>query len=140
MSIFKRAADAAKSNIDALRDKVAGRELADYSDEELHAELERRKMERASGPQRPGTTSADPAAAASPAQKEPADEMTRAYASLELRPGADLETVKAQYRKLIRHYHPDRHAGDPEKHKVAVDLAQKLTKAYMRIREQLEKT
>jgi curved DNA-binding protein CbpA len=63
------------------------------------------------------------------------DAVKRAYAALELAPGADMITVKSAYRRLMRKYHPDRHAGSKDKEKAAHELAQKLTAAY----ETLEK-
>jgi DnaJ-class molecular chaperone len=132
LAIFKKVADVARSNLEALKENL-GKGLDEYSDEELLAELERRRLERAD-------QKAAPVASASPAaDRPPADELTKAYASLEIGRDADLEAVKAQYRKLIRRYHPDRHADDPEKHALAVELAQKLTKAYMKVRAHLEK-
>jgi len=141
MAIFKRVADVARSNLEALKENL-GKGLDEYSDEELYAELERRKLERTGRkeekPSASTSTSTSTKAGAEP--KGPVDELTRAYASLEVGRDADLEAVKAQYRKLIRRYHPDRHANEPDKHAVAVELAQKLTKAYMKIRAHLEKT
>ena len=137
MAIFKRVADVARSNLEALKENL-GKGLDEYEDEELYAELERRKLERVGKKEQKPSASASASTSTSTSTKEPADELTRAYASLEVGKEADLETVKAQYRKLIRRYHPDRHANEPEKHAVAVELAQKLTKAYMKIRAQIE--
>lgn len=44
------------------------------------------------------------------------DELERWYKTLELDPGADLEAVRKSYRRLMRKYHPDRFASDPEKY------------------------
>src|SRR5206468_12588591 len=52
------------------------------------------------------------------------------YAQLEVPYGASLQTVKQSYRRLMRKYHPDLHSGDPEKQKVATELAQALSHAY----------
>lgn len=52
------------------------------------------------------------------------------YANLEVPNGSDLATVKESYRNLMRRYHPDRHAGDPQMESMATDLAQELTRAY----------
>jgi len=140
LAIFKRVADVARSNLEALKENL-GKSLDEYSDEELYSELERRKLERKkpSASQAAPSSSSSSSPSSSSSSKPPADELTKAYASLELEKGADIETVKAQYRKLIRRYHPDRHVGDPEKHAAALELAQKLTKAYMKIRATLEK-
>ncbi len=61
---------------------------------------------------------------------DPAADRRRWYKDLELEPGADLPTVRKQYRKLIAKYHPDKFADDPEKLKAATDVARKLTEAY----------
>jgi curved DNA-binding protein CbpA len=54
----------------------------------------------------------------------------RAYARLETPYGADLKTVRSNYRRLMRRYHPDRHSDDPERERVATEIAQKLSSAY----------
>ena len=52
------------------------------------------------------------------------------YARLEVPFGSDYQTVRTAYRKMMRKYHPDRHAADPEREKVATEISQKLTVAY----------
>ena len=52
------------------------------------------------------------------------------YAALELKPGAAFPEIKAAYKSLMKKYHPDRFHNDPAKHKSALELAQKLNKAY----------
>jgi DnaJ-domain-containing protein 1 len=52
------------------------------------------------------------------------------YTALELPYGASFEEIKAAYKKLIKQYHPDRFHNDVEKHKVAVEISQKLNIAY----------
>jgi curved DNA-binding protein CbpA len=49
--------------------------------------------------------------------------------------GSDFATVRKSYRALMRKYHPDRHAGSPEKQKTATELAQKLSAAYQLIEQ-----
>jgi DnaJ-domain-containing protein 1 len=61
---------------------------------------------------------------------DPAADRRRWYKALELEPGADLATVRKQYRKLIAKFHPDKFADDPERLKTATDVARKLTEAY----------
>jgi DnaJ-domain-containing protein 1 len=60
------------------------------------------------------------------------------YANLEVPFGADLETVKESYRRLMRKYHPDRHSSDPEMEELATELTQELTRAYQAIESYLE--
>jgi len=54
----------------------------------------------------------------------------RWYRTLELEPGADLVAVRKAYRRLLKIYHPDRHANDPEKYRAATEVTRKLTEAY----------
>lgn len=65
-----------------------------------------------------------------PPPKEESPEIRRYYANLELPIGASADEVKAAYRRLMRRYHPDRHATDPARAKVANELAQELRRAY----------
>lgn len=55
------------------------------------------------------------------------------YANLEVEYGADLDTVKASYRNLMRKYHPDRYTNDPDMERMATGLAQELTRAYQAV-------
>ncbi|MCL4704681.1 J domain-containing protein [bacterium] len=61
--------------------------------------------------------------------------LARYYANLELPYGADLVKVRQAWKNLLRKYHPDLHSHDPEKRRVATELAQGLNRAY----EELEK-
>ena len=54
----------------------------------------------------------------------------QAYARLELPYGADQDEVRRAYRQLMRRYHPDRHASDPDRERVATEISQKLTVSY----------
>jgi preprotein translocase subunit Sec63 len=56
--------------------------------------------------------------------------MAEYYANLEIPYGSDLLTVKTAWKKLMRKYHPDLHARDPEKRQTAEILTQRLNKAY----------
>jgi hypothetical protein len=42
------------------------------------------------------------------------DETARAYATLGVAPGAPLDEVRKRYRALVRQWHPDRFARDPQ--------------------------
>jgi DnaJ-domain-containing protein 1 len=61
---------------------------------------------------------------------DPAADRRRWYKTLELEPGADLQQVRRAYRRLMKQYHPDRFANDPEKLEVATAVTRKLTEAY----------
>ncbi len=62
------------------------------------------------------------------------------YANLETPYGADLDTVKKNYRRLMRKYHPDRHSGDPQREELATELSQELTRAYRVVSEHLRRS
>lgn len=62
------------------------------------------------------------------------------YANLEVPYGADMDTVKKSYRRLMRRYHPDRHSGDPDRERLATELSQELTRAYDAVVEHLRRT
>ena len=51
------------------------------------------------------------------------------YANLDLPYGANLAAVKAAWKRLMKKYHPDRHAQDPVKRQVANELCAELTRA-----------
>lgn len=56
------------------------------------------------------------------------------YANLEVPFGADTAKVMKSYKSLILKYHPDKHAGDPEKQKIALDITKRINQSYERIR------
>jgi DnaJ-domain-containing protein 1 len=59
------------------------------------------------------------------------------YAQLEVPYGASFEEVKKSFRRLMRKYHPDLHAGNPQKHKTATQLTMSLTQAYNELEQHL---
>src|SRR6185369_16607739 len=59
------------------------------------------------------------------------------YAQLEVPYGADFEEVKKSFRRLMRKYHPDLHAGNPQKHRTATQLTMSLTQAYNELEQHL---
>lgn len=65
-----------------------------------------------------------------PIHDEIPDRVRRYYANLELPVGASRAEVKAAYRRLIRDYHPDKHAQDPKRAQLANELSQRLRTAY----------
>jgi DnaJ-domain-containing protein 1 len=77
----------------------------------------------------------DPFEAPPPPPRRSIDpELRRYYANLELPEGASLAEVKAAYRRLVRTYHPDRHAGDPD----AARITMELRTAYEQLTRHLE--
>jgi DnaJ-domain-containing protein 1 len=124
--------------------------LDELTDVELEAEIERRYRARqaakgsdarsgagsSAGPRSTNRAGTARAPGAGPARKSaPPDELRLAYAALEVPYGTDFATVRKSYRALMRKYHPDRHAGSPDKQKAATELAQKLSAAYALIEQ-----
>ncbi len=145
MSVFRRLADATRERLNDLKDRTFGRSrkpLGELSDRELEEELLRRRRDRA---QRRGGGEA--IEEERPRAREAAEgprgpqqqQIAQYYANLELKNGASLEDVRAAYRSMMKKYHPDKHAGDPERHKAATELAQSLTRAYRALVEHLSK-
>jgi curved DNA-binding protein CbpA len=60
------------------------------------------------------------------------------YRQLDLSPGADLSQIKSSYRQLMRKYHPDMHAGNPQRQKAATELSMRVTAAYNGLVARLE--
>ena len=68
-------------------------------------------------------------------QQRPVEESLRIdYANLEVPFGADMAKVMKSYKSLILKYHPDKHAGDQEKQKIALDITKRINQSYERIR------
>ena len=61
------------------------------------------------------------------------------YKTLDISPGADMAAIKTSYRQLMRKYHPDMHAGNPQKQKAATELSMRVTTAYNGLVEHFEK-
>ena len=71
--------------------------------------------------------------------RPPPDESLRQdYANLEVPFGADIETVRRSYKALMLRYHPDKHAGDPEKQRIALEITKKVNQSFERIRSRHE--
>jgi hypothetical protein len=65
----------------------------------------------------------------------PVDESLRQdYANLEVPFGSDIETVKTSYKALMLKYHPDKHGGDPQAQKIALEITKKINESFERIR------
>ena len=55
------------------------------------------------------------------------------YANLELPYGADIETVRRSWKRLMKQYHPDMHSTDADKKEVADELCAEFTRAYQEL-------
>jgi DnaJ-domain-containing protein 1 len=162
MSISKRLFDMARAELNSLLDKASTWEpqsgsdpdedlyrrygLSELTDAELEAEIERRHRARAAGKSAPPRSaghgsrpSSGRPASSPPRRPSPDDDVRRAYAALEVPVGSDFETVRKSFRALMRKYHPDHHAGSPEKQKSATELTQRLTEAYQLLEKKLRR-
>jgi DnaJ-domain-containing protein 1 len=165
MSIGKRLIDLARAELNSLLDRAAdyderresedehsryGVDPSTLSDDELSAEIERRRQARAEAeeaahgprvrPDPPRASSSSRASGAPPRRTAAGDSAIRkAYAALETPAGSDFETVRRSYRRLMRKYHPDLHAGTPDKQRAATDLTQRLTEAYKTLEKHLRR-
>ncbi|GAB4375155.1 MAG: hypothetical protein Kow009_10560 [Spirochaetales bacterium] len=69
------------------------------------------------------------------ASSDPQEHLRQDYANLEVPFKSDMETVKKQYKILLRKYHPDHFAQDPEQYQNATEVTKKLNESYQRIKE-----
>ena len=63
----------------------------------------------------------------------PPEELRADFEKLEVPFGADEETCKASYKKLLKIHHPDRHAGHEGNFKKATERTARINAAYYRI-------
>jgi DnaJ-domain-containing protein 1 len=152
-----------ESGIDELTDEELEAELRRRRERRQREDEERRAAERAaehararaSQPPRtttppPRTTQPPPRATQPPPRREEkrkapppsgppiADKRLRElYAQLEVPYGAPFDDVKKSFRRLMRKYHPDLHAGNPSKQKTATQLTMSLTQAYNELEQHL---
>jgi hypothetical protein len=85
---------------------------------------------RGAGETRDGTRAGAP--------RPPDESLRQDYSNLEVAFGADIEVVRASYKRLMLKYHPDKHAGDLEKQKIALEIAKKINQSFERIRDRQE--
>ena len=84
--------------------------------------------------------SVDPPGAQNKAPEQDVDPRLAAYyANLEIPYGSDLARVRQAWKRLLKKYHPDLHAGDPQKRQVANQLTAQLTRAYKELEAVLTK-
>jgi hypothetical protein len=70
----------------------------------------------------------------------PPESLRPDYANLEVPFASDIETVRRSYKRLMLRYHPDRHAGNPEKLHVATEITKKVNESFERIRSYHERS
>lgn len=143
MSLGKRFWDLARSNLNDFRTALKPDALDGLSDEERRALDEemkdtvgakagrgaRRVRDAAEDAWEKAFEAAQGRAGASGRPSPEADRI-RWYRTLELEPGADLPAVRKAYRRLLKQYHPDKFAKDPDKYKAATEVTRNITAAY----------
>jgi DnaJ-domain-containing protein 1 len=72
-----------------------------------------------------------------PLDAEEEDSLRAHYKTLGVAFDADMPTVKAAYRELMRANHPDRHAQDPEQERIATEKTRKISVAYDAVEQYL---
>ena len=68
-----------------------------------------------------------------PFREQRREALRQDYANLEISYGASFEQVKKSYKRLLRFYHPDRNADDPEKMRMATEITKKINVSFQRI-------
>ncbi len=66
------------------------------------------------------------------------ESLRKDFANLDLPFGATLEKARAAHRKLMVTYHPDRHAANPDKQRIATEITQRVNSSFQRIRRYYE--
>ena len=134
MSIFRRIYTIAKAEVNSrLRpnaENVSTRTAGDSDDAEGSSSKSRRwheseNQQHGNNHKKSNDSSANP-------------HIAEWYAVLEIPVGSDLETAQKAWKKLLRQYHPDKHASDPEKAKVAHGVSQQLNQAYDGLKKHLK--
>jgi hypothetical protein len=72
-------------------------------------------------------------------RRGPDETLRQDYANLEVPFGADMDTVRRSYKRLILRYHPDKHSASPEAQRVALEISKKINASFERIRAQRER-
>lgn len=134
----EKAARERAARIHRERDERTARQRAAADDA-----FRRMKEQAARGGPMPGSSAgagAGPRPGARPPRPGSSDaQLFEWYKTLDLQVGADMAQIKSSYRQLMRKYHPDMHAGNPQKQKAATELSMRVTTAYNNLVEHLEK-
>lgn len=74
-----------------------------------------------------------------PPKSQWTQEELEAFKTLEVTPGVSFDQIKISYKSLIKKYHPDKFHNEPAKHKTALELSQKINKAFDVLEKKYEK-
>jgi DnaJ-domain-containing protein 1 len=137
----ERAAKERAARIHRERDERAARQraAADEAFRRMKEQAARGGGTTTSRPSGAGGASSSSGSARSPRPGSTEAQVAEWYKVLDLQPGADLAQIKSSYRQLMRKYHPDMHAGSPQKQKAATELSMRVTTAYNGLMSHLEK-
>lgn len=61
-------------------------------------------------------------------------ELYEDFKTLCLMPGTNLDECKVAYKSLLKNFHPDKFANEPEKQKEATEITSSITSAFTRIK------
>jgi DnaJ-domain-containing protein 1 len=143
-STRERAARERAARVHRERDERAARQraAADEAFRRMKEQAARGGGTWTSGPS--GSASSSGPSSSSGSARPPRPGSTEAqlaewYKVLDLQAGADLAQIKSAYRQLMRKYHPDMHAGNPQKQRAATELSMRVTTAYNGLMAHLEK-
>jgi curved DNA-binding protein CbpA len=79
---------------------------------------------------RPSGGAASTGSARSPRAGSTDAQLADWFRTLDVSPGAELSEIKSAYRRMMRKYHPDMHAGNPQRQKAANEMSMRVTTAY----------
>lgn len=112
------------------RDRAERERQAREREARVRAARQAREREAARGSRTPPSAQEQRRQSQAPPRRPQNPQLATFYARLELPYGAGWDEVKSAYRRLMRRYHPDLHAGSPEKQRAANEVARALTEAY----------
>jgi DnaJ-domain-containing protein 1 len=75
----------------------------------------------------------------SSAYKQDLEALRKDYSNLEVPFGSPFEEVRKSYKHLLRKYHPDKFANDPNKVKIATEITKKINESYQKLKVFTEK-
>ena len=136
----EREASARRARVTRERDERAAKQRAAADDAFRRVQEDARRT----GAMPRGAGGAGASGASAGSQRAPRPGSTEAqladwYKTLDVTPGADMAQIKSAYRQLMRRYHPDMHANNPQKQKAATELSLRVTSAYNGLVEHLDK-
>lgn len=134
----ERAASQRKARVTREREEREAKQRA-AADEAFRRVQDQARRTGASVPPRATTGGASAGPQRPPRPGSTESQLAEWYRTLGVAPGADMAQIKSSYRQLMRKYHPDMHAGNPQKQKAATELSLRVTAAYNGLVDHLDK-